>query len=406
MNHHTSWITRMHTTSIAALLACALVLPASAERPNAFPVGYESFHDDPVYNFQLNRWYSLGYIGYDRLAEVGQAVDSFDSWSAETRRQAEFADTEGRTMEAAYFYRAAEFYLSHDHPDKVTLRDTFARRFDEAFEEIGFVRDEVPYDGGALPILWLAADGESQGTIVMHGGFDSFAEEFASMMIDLRDRGYDVLVFEGPGQGAARREHGLAFDPAWEKPTSAVLDHYDLNDVTLIGISMGGYLCLRAAAHDARISRVIASSIAYDYPSFPGPLGQVIARACMTKFRDFANGVMEEKIAAGGLEGWSLDNSMYITDKPTPIEAMDVTFSMDKEFLRSEFVTQDVLILTGRDDHFVPFEMHRKQVKALTAARSVTDVVFTADEHAGQHCQIGNIGLAMDTIVDWIELHS
>ena len=389
---------------IASTVALAILSTASAAAsPVEFPVGYERFHEEEVYNFQLNRFHSMGYIGHDRLEEAAGNIGSFDCWSTEMLRQAQLADEDGRVLEAAYFYRAAEFYLRHDDPDKVTLHEMFVERFDEAFADVPFERFEVPYDGAALPVLKLAAVGESRDTIVMHGGFDSFAEEFASMMIYFSEHGYDVVLFEGPGQGAARRVHGLAFDTHWEKPTSAVLDYFELDDVTLLGVSMGGYLCLRAAAREPRISRVIASSVAYDYPGFPDPLGQAIAKAFLTRHRDFTNKACQAKIDKGGIEGWSLDNMMYITDQPTPVEAIDVTWSMDKEFLGSELVTQDVLILTGRHDHFVPHKMHRKQVEALINASSVTDRIFTARENADQHCQIGNVGLAMEVMVDWLE---
>lgn len=43
------------------------------------------------------------------------------------------------------------------------------------------------------------------------------------------------------------------------------------------------------------------------------------------------------------------------------------------------------------------------QVKAFTNAKSVTARVFIKKECAQNHCQIGNIGLALDTIVKWIE---
>lgn len=36
-------------------------------------------------------------------------------------------------------------------------------------------------------------------------------------------------------------------------------------------------------------------------------------------------------------------------------------------------------------------------------ARSVTGRVFTKNEHAENHCQTGNIGLALDVIVQWLE---
>lgn len=47
--------------------------------------------------------------------------------------------------------------------------------------------------------------------------------------------------------------------------------------------------------------------------------------------------------------------------------------------------------------------MHDMQVKALTNAESLTDRVFTKEDHAQNHCQIGNVGLALDVMVKWIE---
>jgi hypothetical protein len=94
---------------------------------------------------------------------------------------------------------------------------------------------------------------------------------------------------------------------------------------------------------------------------------------------------------------------MYIADKKTPVEAMDVVLQLNERNLHSELVKQDVLILTGREDHFIPFKMHDMQVKALTNARSVTGRVFTREEQAQNHCQIGNVGLALDVMVKWIE---
>ena len=66
-------------------------------------------------------------------------------------------------------------------------------------------------------------------------------------------------------------------------------------------------------------------------------------------------------------------------------------------------VTQDVLVLTGEEDHFIPLKMHDKQVKALTNAKSVTGRIFTREEQAQNHCQIGNTGLALDTMLTWIK---
>ena len=77
--------------------------------------------------------------------------------------------------------------------------------------------------------------------------------------------------------------------------------------------------------------------------------------------------------------------------------------TFDAENLHSDLVRQDVLILTGRNDHMVPFKMHDLQVKALTNANSVSERIFTREESAQNHCQIGNIGLALQVMLDWID---
>jgi pimeloyl-ACP methyl ester carboxylesterase len=81
----------------------------------------------------------------------------------------------------------------------------------------------------------------------VHGGFDSLIEEFVGIWQRIAAAGFDVIAFDGPGQGGARRIGGLPFDHDWEKPVGAVLDHFDVESAGLVGISMGGYWGLRAA---------------------------------------------------------------------------------------------------------------------------------------------------------------
>ncbi|MFC1948343.1 hypothetical protein ACFLXY_10550 [Chloroflexota bacterium] len=100
---------------------------------------------------------------------------------------------------------------------------------------------------------------------------------------------------------------------------------------------------------------------------------------------------------------WFVNNLMYLIKKNVPIEAFDVLMQFNEENLHSDLVKQDVLILTGREDHMVPFKMHDLQVKALTNARLVTSKIFTREDQAHNHCQMGNVRLALDVMSEWIE---
>jgi hypothetical protein len=78
----------------------------------AFPVGYYDFHKDQAFNFQLNRWYSVGYSRFEDIKEAGQKINSFEEWKIEMLKLAEIAVSEGRLMNAAFFYRATEFFIT------------------------------------------------------------------------------------------------------------------------------------------------------------------------------------------------------------------------------------------------------------------------------------------------------
>jgi len=60
----------------------------------------------------------------------------------------------------------------------------------------------------------------------------------------------------------------------------------------------------------------------------------------------------------------------------------DVWLALNAENMHAENITQDVLLLSGSNDHFIPIKMHQKQIDALVHARSVTDRIFTKHDQA------------------------
>ena len=105
-----------------------------------------------------------------------------------------------------------------------------------------------------------------------------------------------------------------------------------------------------------------------------------------------------------GMDAWQGAQMMYVAKEEIPTNAFEKLFlQMNEKNLHSDMVKQDVLILTGRNDHFIPFRAHDMQIKALTNAKSVTGRVFNKEEQAHNHCQIGNTGLALDVMVKWID---
>jgi hypothetical protein len=219
------------------------------------PVGYFPFHKKQIYNFQFNRWYSFGFARYEDMMEAGRNINSFSDWKPVLLQLAEKAEAEGRLENAAIYYRGVEFYLTQDNPDKIKYYDTFYDLFYQIFKKDGLTTYKIPYRNSYLHAFKVPVKTDiKKGTLLIHGGFDSIIEEFYYPMKLFSEHGYEVIAFEGPGQGRTRRKYGLAWDEQWDKPTKAILNDFKLNDVTIYGISMGGHLCLRAAALDSRIT--------------------------------------------------------------------------------------------------------------------------------------------------------
>jgi len=357
-----------------------------------------------IINFQINRWYSLGYARLEDMKWAGGQIRTFDDWKAVMTGLAEKAVSGERWINAAFYYRAAEFFVLPSDPDKEKFYDRFADLFyNKDFFSEPIERHEIPYAGSYLPSLRIpSARKPVRGTVVIHGGFDSFIEEWYSCATFFAASGYDVVMFEGPGQGAALKKAGLPLTHEWEKPVGAILNHFGLEDVTLLGISMGGWMCLRAAAFEPRITQAIASSIAFDYMQIPPLPIQVLARFLL-QFPGLMDYLAGLKMKASYQERWGINNLMYITKIPSPVEASGVLLRFNEQNLHSDLVNQDVLILTGAEDHFIPLKMHDKQVNALKNARSVTARIFTEEDQGQNHCQIGNIGLSLDVMLKWIE---
>jgi hypothetical protein len=68
----------------------------------------------------------------------------------------------------------------------------------------------------------------------------------------------------------------------------------------------------------------------------------------------------------------------------------------------SSRLTQDVLLMAGAEDHYIPVHQLPDQIATLALVRSLTARLFTRAEQAQNHCQVGNMGLAFRTIIDWM----
>ncbi len=224
----------------------------------------------------------------------------FEQWSATAAVVAALAEREAAAgnresarlayLRASTYHRTAGVMLLGAPLDRrlVSAYRAQAEMFQRAIALMDVPAETIaiPFEDTVLPGYFFrpARDGHRRATVVLTGGYDGTAEElyFANGAAALA-RGYNVLAFDGPGQGRVLTEQRLAIRADWETVIGAVLDYalarddVDADRVALIGLSLGAHLAPRAASAEHRLAACVADCGAYDlYAAFlerlPGPL--------------------------------------------------------------------------------------------------------------------------------------
>jgi pimeloyl-ACP methyl ester carboxylesterase len=162
---------------------------------------------------------------------------------------------------------------------------------------------------------------------------------------------------------------------------------------------MGGYLAPRAAAFDDRIARVVAFDVTpYDLHG-SGLQGAIYK--WFLRNPSIYNRIAYFSMRMSAQAEQLISQWMYITGASTPAEWNEKLQHYSISDV-AEQIRQDVLLLAGEEDQIIPLKEYHNNMNGLPNARSVTGRIFTAEEHAQNHCQVGNIKLALDVILQWV----
>jgi pimeloyl-ACP methyl ester carboxylesterase len=368
--------------------------------------GWHQLHADRHLNYQLNRWAAYG--GLRWIEDVRPFTDQFkdyEAWCTIFVALGECAESEGRTFHAALHFRAAELFMARSDARKEPLRRRLLPMLRTANGVPDSARREVPFQNARIPV-WQFGERSAGRDLVVFGGFGTYVEDFFPVLTRLGRDGWHVVAFEGPGQGSMLQDQDVPFTPHWHGPVSAVLDALGLDDVTLVGLSLGGCLAIRAAAYESRVRRVIAFDVLADLhevATYRRPKTITTALELLLAIGLLpAVDVAAKKLARNNLQlQWMLSHAMEAFHASTPAKAIEAGRMFHTRDV-SHLVTQDVLLMAGTDDHIIPIEQLLLQSRLLTSARSITTRVFTAAEQAHAHCRIGNLPLALHFATDWV----
>lgn len=172
---------------------------------------------------------------------------------------------------ASRYYFGATGYLDESpHPERfVDLWKSHRRCWGKAAKlmELEYEEFEIPYEGTTLQGFFFKRknDNKTRPLFIMNNGSDgSILDAWSWGGSAAFDRGYNVLTFDGPGQGSSLFLKNIYFRHDWENVITPVIESIinrtdiDKNRIVLYGISQGGYWVPRAAAFENRIKVAVA----------------------------------------------------------------------------------------------------------------------------------------------------
>ncbi|MER7850434.1 alpha/beta hydrolase [Kitasatospora sp. NPDC096077] len=390
-------------------------------------------YEDESFSFEALRAAGFANDGGADLGEVLTTLRAIpegdeDAWLRQWRRTAQRVHAIGTDaltaghrvsarealLRASNYYRTAEFYRRDDpanDPEAKALsaasRETFATAAGLLDTPVEAVR--IPYQDTTLPgYLFLVDDsGLPRPTLVFTSGFDSTLEEawFVVGAAALR-RGYNVLAYDGPGQGAALREQGLFFRPDWEAVVTPVVDYaltrpeIDPDRIALLGYSLGGYLTARAAAHEHRLAALVLDDGLYDYHDAHARMMPPFLREWIEAGRDdLSEPVLALLMQVSTQLRWALRNGVWTFGATSASDYIRRTVDYTLEGVAG-LIECPTLILEAEDDQF--FHGQPQLVEAaLTCPRTL--VTLPEAEGAGEHCHMGAMARFQQVAFDWLD---
>lgn len=348
--------------------------------------------------------------------------DAWTSTAAAALALAEGEAAAGRAQSArlafwrasSSYYRTAGVMLMDVPPDPRLVasctRQTSAFRRGAALLAIPPEVLEIPYEGTTLPGYFFRAgpDPAPRATVILTGGYDGTAEElYFSNGAAALARGYNVLAFDGPGQGAALLLQGLVLRPDWENVITPVLDYavsrpdVDPARVALIGLSLGAQLAPRAASAEHRLAACIADCGSYDLfasalERIPGPLATGLAQG-----RPAATAILRRilsALAAKPTAGWAIRRGQLVHGAADPIGYLLALREYSLKD-RAGQITCPTFVCDAEGDDISASAP--QLADALTCEKQY--VRFTAAEGAADHCEAGARTLYHARSFGWLD---
>ncbi|MDR6972712.1 prolyl oligopeptidase family serine peptidase [Leifsonia shinshuensis] len=396
---------------------------------NSSPIA--PFSKNPDFDFEIRNVLGQAVGGASDLGEVLAAVSGirgedhtgwFRVWHELGQRTAEAAQAAAsaghRQTAAGRFLRASNYFsvavnAASALKDSSELVPSFREQRDAwesfvSYTSTSVQRVDIPYEGASLPGWFFRPGGSgSRVTLVMVNGSDGcLAALWGSTGAAALKRGYNILVFDGPGQQSQLFERNVPFRPDWEHVLTPVVDFLggvdgvDADRIAVYGVSQGGYWVARALAFEHRFVAAIVDPGVVDVSAswlsqLPHSLSRLLDTGEDKKF--------DEEMGIGMRFSPEIERTWLFRARPYGTTGYAETIQAVRQYDMTsvaEQITTPLLITSPDGEKFWPGQAER--LAALT--RDVSQVIrFTGAEGADEHCQPLARTVTCERIFDWLD---
>ncbi|WP_429951336.1 alpha/beta hydrolase [Enterococcus sp. AZ101] len=366
---------------------------------------FKNYHKNEQFNFQMNRFLEVYQNENDVQEEVKQAslkLKDFESWYKVWFTLGKKRENKNEYAIASCYYQLAEFFLSEEDERKLPVYNLFKDTFYKSIDTSQMTFIQIPYENTFMPGVIIRNNKQTKKTLIIHGGFDSYLEELIRIvnLFEPLDE-YQFVLFEGPGQGEMIRKK-VPMISNWEKPVTAVLDYCNLIKADLMGMSLGGYLCMRAAAFEPRIEKVVAFDIMYSMnDAFKNKLDpkqyQFIESALKNGNEHQIDELLSKEAELNIDLNFKLSKGYAISNTHKPSELLKYISTFSLEGIEDK-ITQEVLLMAGTEDFYVPTNRLPFLINKLVNVKKLEAILYTERSGGAEHCQVGNKKLAFTDI--------
>lgn len=370
-------------------------------------------------------WYGpSGGADYGEVAAVTEKIKdgNYESWYREWRTFAadlanraeafQAKESQGNAfLRASRYYQAAEFFLPPGDRRKEEVYHQSVSLFYRGLtcKQLPFSQHKLAYRDVTLRTLFFRTTHSSLGVLYICGGFDALMEElYFTNVVSALANGYDVVLYEGPGQSNVIRYYQLPFEADWQHVAKVVVDfyqhHYQLKGPKIgIGVSLGGLLLSRAASLDEQLFDKI---VLYNY--FPSMIDSIkkslpaFLHGYLKKgFPLFLEGICSTYIRNNKFLNWQIEQAKWVFGGTGLNDLLRICQRFSEDIAYQQLTT-DCLIFLAKRDNYYDYRLGQRFFANIPAENKHL-ILFDKETFSSElHCQNGAAYDSNDQLYEWL----